>query len=193
MIVVVLRTKPSGLYRHRRWLGLHRVGYREGDLHIRIARLVFHAKESPTRRRDEVFNLYLHSPTVRPNYIVRLSEDPLIQDSLTLVQTKRVHSRKSPDPITKKPKPTTGRGTVLEGWFNGACQTHTTPDTIPTHSLGACWILRQVAKSGEDLLINHTAEHHPAENNNTVLTVFETFAGSLPPSMERHDHNLQCQ
>ena len=34
MIVVVLRTKPSGLYRHRRGLGLDRVGYREGDLHI---------------------------------------------------------------------------------------------------------------------------------------------------------------
>ena len=31
-----------------------------------------------------------------------------------LVRTKRVHSRRSPDPITKKPKPTTGRGTVLE-------------------------------------------------------------------------------
>ena len=30
-----------------------------------------------------------------------------------LVRTKMVHSRKSPDPITKKPKPTTGRGTVL--------------------------------------------------------------------------------
>ena len=27
--------------------------------------------------------LYLHSPTIRPKYIVRLSEDPLIQDSLT--------------------------------------------------------------------------------------------------------------
>ena len=37
---------------------------------------------------------------------------------------------------------------------------------------------RQVAKSGEDLLINDTAEHHPAENNNTVLTVFETFASN---------------
>ena len=36
-----------------------------------------------------------------------------------LVRTKRVQSRKSPDPITKKPKPTTGRGTVLEGWLNG--------------------------------------------------------------------------
>ena len=28
-----------------------------GDLHIRIAQLDFHAKESPSRTRDEVFNL----------------------------------------------------------------------------------------------------------------------------------------
>jgi len=35
-----------------------------------------------------------------------------------------------------------------------------------------------VAKSGEDLLINNPAEHHPTENNNTVLTVFETFASN---------------
>ena len=35
-----------------------------------------------------------------------------------------------------------------------------------------------MAKSGEDLLINNTAEHHPTENNNTVLTVFKTFASN---------------
>ena len=57
MIVVVLRTKPSGLYGHRRGLGLHRVGYKEGNLHIRTAKRAFHAKESPIRTRDEVFNL----------------------------------------------------------------------------------------------------------------------------------------
>ena len=57
MIVVVLRTKPSGLYRHRMGLGLHRVGYIEGNLNIRIAKLAFHAKESPIRTRDGVFNL----------------------------------------------------------------------------------------------------------------------------------------
>ena len=56
MIVLVLRTKPSGLYRHWRGLGLHRVGYKEGDLHIRIAKLAFHDKESPTQTRDKVFN-----------------------------------------------------------------------------------------------------------------------------------------
>ena len=55
-------------------LGLHRVGYKVGDLHIRIAKLAFHAKESSTRTRDEVFSLVssrfnspdvVHSPTVR--------------------------------------------------------------------------------------------------------------------------------
>ena len=49
---------------------------------------------------------------------------------------------------------------------------------MPTHSLRACWILRQVAKSGEDILINNKIEHHPVENNSTVLTVFETFASN---------------
>ena len=73
MIVVVLQTKPSGLYRHWRGLGLHRVGYKGGDLHIRIAKLAFHAKESPIRTRDEISILHLHSPTVRPKDIVRLS------------------------------------------------------------------------------------------------------------------------
>ena len=57
VVVVVLQTQPSDLYRHRRGLWLHRVGYKEGDLHIRIAKLAFHAKESPIRTRDEVFNL----------------------------------------------------------------------------------------------------------------------------------------
>src|SRR3954468_577508 len=57
---------------------------------------------------------------------------------------------------------------------------------MPTHSLRACWVLRQVAKSGEDLLINNTAEHHPMENNNTILTVFETFA-----SNNRHKRALR--
>ena len=48
IVVLVLQTKPSGLYIHRRGLGLHRVGYKGGDLHILIAKLAFHAKESPT-------------------------------------------------------------------------------------------------------------------------------------------------
>ena len=57
MIVVVLRTNPSGLYKQQKGLGLHRVGYKGGHLHIRIAKLAFHAKESPiqTRVQSSVF------------------------------------------------------------------------------------------------------------------------------------------
>ena len=66
----------------------------------------------------------------------------------------------------------------MEGWLDGPCRLHSTPDTTPTHSLRACWILRQVAKSGEDLLASHKAEQYPANKHNAVLTVFETFASN---------------
>ena len=88
-----------------------------------------------------------------------------------------MHYHKTPGLTTKKQKPSTGHGTVLEGWLNGPCKIHSTTDTIPTHSLKACWILRQVAKSGEDLLIPNAIEDHPVDNN-TVLTIFETFASN---------------
>ena len=65
------------------------------------------------------------------------------------------------------------------GWLDGPCKIHTTPDTVATHSLRACWILRQVAKSGEDILIKDDPERHPpGDNNSRVLTVFETFASN---------------
>ena len=49
--------EPSGLYRHRRGLGLHRVGYNGRRSTYPYRKLAFHAKESPIRTRDEVFNL----------------------------------------------------------------------------------------------------------------------------------------
>src|SRR3954469_24692406 len=84
MIVVVLWTKPSGLYRHQRGLGLHRVGYKGGDLHIRIAKLAFHAKESPIRTRDEVFNLVSscsNSPAKGYSPVVRIPPNPGLPQS----------------------------------------------------------------------------------------------------------------
>ena len=97
-----------------------------------------------------------------------------------LVRTKRMHPRGSPDLVVKKSKPITGRGTILEGWLDRPCKIHTTPDTIPTHSLRACWILRQVAKSGEDILTKNTAEQLPPEHDDhKVLTVLETFASTI--------------
>ena len=72
-----------------------------------------------------------------------------------------------------------GHGTVLEGWLDGPCKIHTTPDNMPTHNLRACWILRQVAKSGEDILNKNTPEQHPLEDDDLkVLTVFEAFTSN---------------
>ena len=41
----------------------------------------------------------------------------------------------------------------------------------------SCWILRQVARSGEELLTPESAEHHP-RNASMVSTIFETFASN---------------
>src|SRR3954464_4231845 len=79
LLLLVLRTKPFGLYRHQRGLGLHRVGYKEGHLHIHIAKLAFHAKESPIRTRNEVFNLVSsesNSPAKGYSSAVRIHPNP---------------------------------------------------------------------------------------------------------------------
>ena len=83
MIVLVLWTKPSSLYRQRRGLGLHRVGYREGDLTSELPSLPSTQRRVPSEHGTKSWVLYLHSPTVRLKYIIRLSEDPLIEDSLS--------------------------------------------------------------------------------------------------------------
>ena len=51
-------------------------------MNIRIAKLAFHAKESPIRTWDEVFNIVSSQSWSPAEGIVRLSEHPLIQDSL---------------------------------------------------------------------------------------------------------------
>ena len=83
MIVVVLRTKPSSLYRHRRGLGLHKSVTKE-EIYISVLpSLPSMPSRVPSGHGTKSSISYLHSPTVRPKDIVRLSEDPLIPDSLT--------------------------------------------------------------------------------------------------------------
>ena len=77
MIVIViglLRTNLSGLYRHRRGLGFTWSRLQGRKYNFRIAKLVFHAKESPIRTRDGVLSLVsscsnnpdeVYSPTIR--------------------------------------------------------------------------------------------------------------------------------
>ena len=57
IMIVPIQTKPSGLYRHRRGLGFTQSRLQRNRSNIRIAKLVFHAKESPIRTRDEVLSL----------------------------------------------------------------------------------------------------------------------------------------
>ena len=88
-----------------------------------------------------------------------------------------MHYHNTPGLTTKKQKPSTGHGTILEGWLDGPCKIHSVEGATPTHSLRACWILWQVAKIGEDLLIPEATESHPRDTS-TVSTVFETFASN---------------
>ena len=95
-------------------------------------------------------------------------------------RAKRTHPCGAPDhhPVDKKIKPFTGHRTVFEEWLDWPCQIHMTPNTEPTHSLRACWILRQVAKSGEGILTNTTPKRYSSEHDPEVLTVFETFSSN---------------
>ena len=57
-VYVVLRTKDPPVYIDTgEGYGYKKSVTMVGDLYIRIAKLAFHAKESPFRTRDEVFNL----------------------------------------------------------------------------------------------------------------------------------------
>ena len=72
-----LRTKPSSLYRHRRDLGLYRVGLRRKESSHPNAKLAIHAKESPIRNEGRPSISYLHDRSVRP-----MSHSPTIRGPL---------------------------------------------------------------------------------------------------------------
>ena len=105
-------------------------------------------------------------------------------------QAKRMLPHEAPDhhPTDKKIKPLTGHRTVLDEWLDKPCQIHTMPNSEPTHSLRACWVLRQVAKSGEAILTNMTSEKYPQEDDDFhILTVFETFSSNNQRKRALHD------
>ena len=81
IMIVPLRTKPSGLYRHRRGLGFTRSRLQR-ESNIRIPSLSSTQRRVPSGHGMKSWVLYLHGPTVRPKDIIRMSRYPLIQDSL---------------------------------------------------------------------------------------------------------------
>ena len=100
MIVIViglLRTNLSGLYRHRRGLGFTWSRLQGRKHNIRIAMLAFHAKESPIRTWAEVLSLVsshfdspddVYSSTVRKPPNTELPQLPVIQASMTMSPTR---------------------------------------------------------------------------------------------------------
>ena len=160
-----------------------------------------------TRFADLATIVYMHCTMESAWKTQAACWEPLVSTQ-SLVQVKRTHPSGTPGPITKKYKPITEHGTVLDEWLDGPCKLHTTPDTISTHSLRACWILRQVAKSGEDILTkNNPNQYTPKDDDPRVLMVFETFASNnkckralrnlaevcqIASTNERHGHNFKC-
>ena len=65
MIVLPLRTKPSGLYRHRRDL-VHSRFTEKGRCKIRTPSLPSTQRRVPSGHRGRPSILYLHGPSVRP-------------------------------------------------------------------------------------------------------------------------------
>src|SRR5215216_2482142 len=79
-----LRTNLSSLYRYRRDLGLYRVGYRGRKLQIRMPILPSTQRRVPSGHEGWPSILYLHGPSVWPILVDPDTEDPVIQDSLSV-------------------------------------------------------------------------------------------------------------
>ena len=72
-----------------------------------------------------------------------------------------------------------GYRSVLDELLDKLFPIHATPSTNSTNSLCACWVLRQVAKSGEAILAAITLEKYSPERDDfNVLMVFETFSSN---------------
>ena len=79
IVIGLLRTNLSDLYRHRRGLGFTRSRLQGRKHNIQIAKLAFHAKESPIQTRAEVLSLVssrFNSPDIVHSPAVRIDPNP---------------------------------------------------------------------------------------------------------------------
>ena len=76
--MLVLWTKPSGLYRYRRGARVTQSRLQRRKSTYPNFQACLPRKGVPPGHGTKSSILYLHSPTVRHKHIVRLSEDPLI-------------------------------------------------------------------------------------------------------------------
>ena len=117
MIVIViglLSTNLSSLYRHWRGLGFTWSRLQGRKHNIRIAKLAFHAKESPIRTRAEVLSLVssrfnslydVYSPAIRipPNPGLPQGSLPLASDGAGALPGAVTSPRSSPTPLSSSP------------------------------------------------------------------------------------------
>ena len=81
---LALQTKPSSLYRHQRRLGLHRVGYKEGDLTSGSPRLSSTQRRVPSGHGTKSLSLVSsrsNSPTKVNSPAVRIPPNPGLPQS----------------------------------------------------------------------------------------------------------------
>ena len=94
-------------------------------------------------------------------------------------QAKWVQAIVSPEhnPVRRRNKPRT----VLDELLDKPCPIHSAPfDANPSHRLRTYWVVRQVAKSGENILglTPPNRRSAPTPHDNNVLTVYETFSSN---------------
>ena len=95
-------------------------------------------------------------------------------------RAKRVYPWRSPEhePAEKKNRSLAGPRTVLDELLDKPCPIHSVLlNTNPTHSLRACWVVKHVAKGGEDLLDNaESCNKHLASSSDDyeILMIYET-------------------
>ena len=90
IVIGLLRSNLSGLYRHRRGLEFTWSQLQGRKHNIRITKLAFHAKVSPIQTRDEVLSLVssrFNSPDVVHSPAVRIPPNPGIPQRAPPIQT----------------------------------------------------------------------------------------------------------
>ena len=122
----------------------------------------------------------------------RLLSEPTLTEYPRGDRKKRIPPKRLAElePAEQRNRPLAGVRTVLDGLLDKPCPIHSVLlNTSPSHSLRACWVVRQVAKSGEailEALPPNKRSTSPQEYNAEVLTIYETF-----PSRNRRKRALR--
>ena len=92
-----------------------------GDLHIHIAKLAFHAKESPIRTRDEVFNL-VYSQSWSPVDDDSPADDSSADDGSLAIRTPPNPGLPHPRTYTNKLRTRNQRNKGIANPFMAPCE-----------------------------------------------------------------------